>query len=232
MQQLKNQSLEPTVVSETVSDQLFRRIYHAIITLELAPGAKISETEVARQFSVSRQPVREAFATLGRLGFLSIRPQRATLVTKISDRAVKDASFVRCALELACFKEAMGNLTSANLDQLRDNLSKQSVALEKVDLGAFQFADDQFHELICTIAGHGPVWKIVQGQKAHLDRARFLSMTHDRQVAYDEHLAILQAMEDGAVAKLEEIVTTHLTRLYRVLPRIRAAHGYYFEDEA
>ena len=58
----------------TVADQVFDALKKSILTLELPPGIRISETEVAKKMGVSRQPVREAFKRLAKLGFLLIRP--------------------------------------------------------------------------------------------------------------------------------------------------------------
>ena len=55
---------------------------------------------------VSRQPVRDAFYRLSRLGFLTIWPQRATIVAPISERAVLQARFIRTAIELETVQAA------------------------------------------------------------------------------------------------------------------------------
>ena len=65
----------------TVADQVYAELHRQILSLDLAPGAKISEIDVARAMGVSRQPVRDAFFRLSQLGFLVIRPQRATTVS-------------------------------------------------------------------------------------------------------------------------------------------------------
>lgn len=70
----------------SVTDQVFDPLHDRIIELDLPPGTRLSEIEVAKQFGVSRQPVRDAFHRLSKLGFLSIRPQRATSVSQISGR--------------------------------------------------------------------------------------------------------------------------------------------------
>ena len=62
----------------TVTDQIFELLYERVVNLSLPPGAKLSEAEVAAQMGVSRQPVRDAFYRLSQLGFIQIRPQRAT----------------------------------------------------------------------------------------------------------------------------------------------------------
>ena len=100
----------PPIVSapkRTATDLSFEALYQAVIALELPPGAKVSEAEIAKALDVSRQPVRDAFYRLSKLGFLSMRPQRATLVTKISKRAVLNAIFVRTALEVEALRTAI-----------------------------------------------------------------------------------------------------------------------------
>jgi DNA-binding GntR family transcriptional regulator len=81
-------------------------LHSQILLLELPPGTKMSEVEVAKALGVSRQPVRDAFYRLSKLGFLSIRPQRATLVSQISSTAVLQARFVRNALEAETVRTA------------------------------------------------------------------------------------------------------------------------------
>ena len=58
------QALEPSLVtqddSETLSENVFRRIQAAIVKGEIAPGSKISEPELARTYGISRGPLREA----------------------------------------------------------------------------------------------------------------------------------------------------------------------------
>ena len=50
--------------SETLAEQIFRKIQSAIVKGEIAPGSKISEPELARIHGVSRGPLREALHRL------------------------------------------------------------------------------------------------------------------------------------------------------------------------
>src|SRR5690554_5571253 len=63
------------------------------------PGTRISETELAAAYEVSRQPVREAFIKLAEEGLLAVRPQRGTFILRISIPAVLTARFIREAVE-------------------------------------------------------------------------------------------------------------------------------------
>ena len=68
---------------------------------------------MAQRLGVSRTPVREAVIRLAEAGLLEVLPQRGTFVRKISLKAVRDARFVREAIELAVLREAVGRLPAS-----------------------------------------------------------------------------------------------------------------------
>ena len=78
----------------------------AIIALELPPGTRLSEQEIALKYGVSRQPVREALIALARTRLVDVQPQRGTVVVKFSVRKMMEARFVREAVEVAIVRQA------------------------------------------------------------------------------------------------------------------------------
>ena len=64
MLQAAEQTAIPQDDSETLSENVFRRIQAAIVKGEIAPGSKISEPELARTSGISRGPLREAIHRL------------------------------------------------------------------------------------------------------------------------------------------------------------------------
>ena len=219
--------------SQTATDQVFDALYSAVISLQLPPGTKVSEAEVAKQLNVSRQPVRDAFFRLSKLGFLTIRPQRATLISKISERAVLDAAFVRTALEVECIRLAAARRSEADIAELHDALARQVEALDNPDRRAFHVQDESFHQILCRIAGHVHVWELILEHKAHMDRARFLtlSVSHRKRVL-GEHVALVEALETGDADAAEDRMRAHLGNIHNVLPGLRAEHTAYFEDDS
>lgn len=228
---MPNLSTLSYAASPSTADRVYESLYQAIISLELPPGSKVSEVELAKRLDVSRQPVREAFYRLSQLGFLMVRPQRATLVTKISDHRVKEASFIRLALETACFKDALGRIDAEAEAQFEGILQEQQAAITAKDNAGFQRADDRFHQLVCTLSGHETVWKLVQDQKAHIDRVRFLSMSDVGPQALAEHKTLLAAMLIQDQAGVERLLHTHLLRINAALPGLRASNEQFFEEE-
>lgn len=216
---------------QSVTDQIFESLYHSVITLELLPGAKLSEAEVAKSFDVSRQPVRDAFYRLSERGFLVIRPQRATTVSKISERAVKQAQFIRTALEIEAVRVACEVLNNDDMDHLAKILTHQEKAVSASDKAAFHRLDDLYHREICERTGLGFIWKLIQENKAHMDRVRFLSLSFASTAAYGEHLMVFEALRRRDVVETVRHMRMHLQNIVEHFPRIRDEHQDYFAQE-
>lgn len=213
----------------SATDQVFDALYNAVISVALPPGTKVSESEIAKQLGVSRQPVRDAFFRLSNLGFLSIRPQRATLITQISLDAVDDAVFTRTALETECLRTALTRANSALLAALEENMELQKQATEATAV-AFHKLDEAFHESICNIAGHAHVWILIKEQKAHLDRIRFLTLSQERRsLVIAEHTRIVNAVEAGDIPTADAALRAHIEGVKAVAQATKDKHPNYFE---
>lgn len=81
--------------NEPVNQQIYRIPRKDIVECAIPPGKLLSEKEISTRFSVSRQPVREAFLKLAEAGLVQVLPQRGTFVMKISEQRVADARFIR-----------------------------------------------------------------------------------------------------------------------------------------
>jgi len=121
----------------TAADDIFYRLQADIVAMRLPPGTKVSESEVAKQYGVSRQPVREAFIQLNNLGLLQVRPQKATLVRKISIQGILNARFIRTAVEIEVMRKACNTATEKEFDQFDTNLKAQKMAARKNDATKF-----------------------------------------------------------------------------------------------
>lgn len=216
----------------TTTDQVFEALYSAIVSFELPPGTKVSEIDIARQMDVSRQPVRDAFFRLSKLGFLMIRPQRATLITKISVQAVQEAAFIRMALELACVTEAIKRLDDDAMARIDDVIDQQRAAVEAKDGSAFHTWDDRFHLTICEIGGRAHVWTLIREHKAHVDRVRYLSLPFSLDIAFNEHLGIRDAFAARDDEMARQLMRAHLERILRIMDQIREENVEFFQDSA
>jgi DNA-binding GntR family transcriptional regulator len=231
--------MEPTVLPRrladlrgpSTADLVFGELYREIVELGLPPGAKLAELEIANSFGVSRQPVRDAFYRLSKLGLLRIRPQRATVVTHISEEAVRQARFIRTALEVETIRVAARTIDPASLAALEANVAEQAHAVAREERAAFFALDETFHQTICALAGHGVVWDLIRDYKAHMDRVRYITLHIGAPSALEDHQALLAALRardpDAAASRMR----VHLGRITRQVDRLRADHAEYFAAE-
>lgn len=219
---------------DAIAPQVMRALRDAIVRLELPPGAAISEADIARRFGVSRQPVREAFIKLQEAGLLAIRPQRATLVQRISAAEVMNARFVREAVEAAVAREAAEARPAGLATQLRDLVAAQERAAAAEDGVLFLRLDECFHRALAEGIGRGFAWTVLEAIKAQMDRVRFLSFEGATPLAelISQHRAIAEGIAAGDPDAAEAAMRRHLREILASLPKIAEAHPDYFEDPA
>lgn len=215
----------------SVTDRLVADLRSRIMTLELAPGEKISEIEIAKQAGVSRQPVRDAFYRLSQLGFLTIRPQRGTKISLISAQAIREARFVRTALELETVRVACETFGPSDLAALDEVIDRQKRAVDAGEKSEFHELDDAFHRTICERGGLGFTWQAIRQQKAHSDRVRFLSLSFATEQVLHEHGEILAAIRERDQARAAEATRVHLGRINGLLAQFRDSYPQYFKPE-
>lgn len=217
-------------LGETVGPQVYRLLRRRIIQAELLPGERLSESEVAKTLSVSRQPVREAFIKLSEEGLVQVLPQRGTFVTRISVAAVMDARFVREAIEADVVKLVAASHTGDTVDELRRLIGEQKKVPHN-DRAAFLRLDEMFHRTLAAAAGKSYAWSVVESVKAQMDRVRFLSvddMHIDRLVG--QHESILEGVLSGDVVRAEEAMRLHLREILKSLPEIARSRADLFDE--
>lgn len=224
---------QPVEVIErrTTADVVFDYLYEQIGTLNLLPGAKISEAEIANKFGVSRQPVRDAFSRLGNLDLLLIRPQKATVVKKFSLRSIETARFVRLSVELEVLRKAAAEWDGRLDEAFTKNMAAQKNALASKDADEFHALDYEFHRLLCDAARAEFAFEIIQQNKNHVDRLCVLSLGANdgmRQLV-DDHTLMLERLQARDESGASDAIREHLSRLDDTIATIYKTHASYFE---
>jgi GntR family transcriptional regulator, rspAB operon transcriptional repressor len=218
----------PLDLTIAVRPQIHAGLRQRIIRGEIPPGTALSEAEIARRFSISRQPVREAFIKLAEEGLLEIRPQRGTYVRKISKTAVMDARFVREAIEANIVRELAVEGDAGLVATLRRQLLAQR-AVPVGELYDFMRLDEEFHRTLADAAGRLYGWKVIEDVKVQMDRVRYLSLRSFPQAKLvRQHTAIVDAIEKASPDRAERAMREHLRLIMDDLPSIEAQHPNFF----
>jgi DNA-binding GntR family transcriptional regulator len=106
----------------SLPEQLALSLGKDIVGGRYAGGERLIETEVARLFSVSRGPVRDAFLLLERRRFITIEPRRGAFVRPISLNSIADVFNVRTSLLATAARFMAGIRTELLLSQLDQNV--------------------------------------------------------------------------------------------------------------
>ncbi|MEP3275691.1 MAG: GntR family transcriptional regulator [Stappiaceae bacterium] len=216
----------------TSADDVFDRLRADIVNLRLVPGTKLSEVEVAKQSDVSRQPVREAFIRLSNMNLLQIRPQKATLVRKISIQDILNTRFIRTAVEVEVVRTACENVEEKDLNLLRENLKLQKKAVADGDGDLFHDLDYAFHKGLCLAAKCEFAFKTIAENKSHVDRLCMLGLADNSGMKdlYRDHCEIFDALRQGEADTIVSLTRQHLMRLDTILDYARTNYSDYFED--
>ncbi|MEU6254489.1 GntR family transcriptional regulator [Streptomyces sp. NPDC047043] len=211
---------------------IYLKLRQMVLTLELAPGAALSENELAASLGVSRTPVRESLIMLAQEGLVQVFPKIGSFVSRVDPAQVADAQFLREAVELASLEDLPGQLDAALVGELRDNLERQRRA--DLDLEEFFALDEAFHHGLMRLSGHGNVWTTVAAAKGHLDRARRLGLHENVSPAVfaTQHHEIFEAIVGGDIPLARSAMRTHLRAVFSDIERIRAHSPELFATDA
>jgi DNA-binding GntR family transcriptional regulator len=210
----------------SAAQRIENELRRLIIALELPPGSRLSEQDIAERHGVSRQPVREALIGLARTRLVEIQPQRGTTVVKISVRKMMEARFVREAIETAVVRRACASFDQQSRERINDLLEMQEHAARRDDHDSFQRYDELFHIALAEGAGCPLAWEAVQDIKAHMDRVCQLTLPNPEAMLplIDQHRTIVAAIDARDEDAAAEAMRHHLTEILRTLPRVEAEH--------
>lgn len=216
----------------TMGYRVFDTLKQAIVQVQLRPGNLLSEAEVAKQLGLSRQPVREAFIKLAEVGLVEIRPQRGTFVVFISEEEVRNARFIREAIEVAIVKKSAIDASEEDVKKLQELLVAQLADEKAGDMPAFLRDDEEFHYTLAKAGGCQQAWRIIENLKAQMDRVRYLSVENETSIKtlVTQHELIVKAIIDRAPDRAEAAMRLHLSEILNSLPKIRAANVELFVD--
>ena len=216
----------------SLTNRTFLAVREAIIELNFLPGEIIRKHDICNALGVSRSPVSEALAKLRNEGLVEVVPQSGTFVSRFSLQDIKEGAFLREAIELACIEILASNISEQQLMDLNRNLKLQKVLAESDDYQGFYQLDAKMHGMIMDFTGYKNLAKVTKTGWVQVDRARQLLLPVDGrlQKAFQEHRAVIKALEQNDVALAREKMRTHLNQLILLLTPLEKKHPHLFEN--
>lgn len=216
------QSFQPV----SLADRAYQRIEAIILSGKLKGGERLNDSKLAKAFSISRGPVRNALARLAEAGLVELIPYRGAFVRTIDLDDVLEIYDVRAAVERAGVLAASRNMTPKILAELSGYATAMDESFKKGDRERYFQLNLAFHELIHKTSGNSRVVELYERYTREQKLFRHFSLTTvGIEDSNREHLFIMHALETGdgqaAAAEMEKHVLSAKHRLEQSVAKIK-----------
>lgn len=209
----------------TASDVIVKFLRDSIIDGTLDEGEPIRQDEVAKLFSVSKIPVREALKRLEAEGLVAFYKNRGAVVTPTSEPEIVQIFEVRAILESNAIKLSIPHMTEttfAEAEAFCDAFAQES------DIGRWADLNWRFHSRLYEDAQRPYMLNMIRSVNDRIERYLRIQLTlsDGHQVADDEHKRILELCRAGDESGAADLVYSHIMRacasLLDHLPKVAA----------
>lgn len=220
--------------AEATVDTAYGKLRDRLVTFAVKPGARLNETELAQDLTMSRAPVREALNRLVADGLVIFEPGRGFFCRRLSVSETADLYAVRLDLETGALCTF---LRTASDDVLNGFVAQWRASLpdaEHMDIDTLVDADEAFHINLAGMAGNLARIKFLSNIN---DRIRFvrrlnLESPDRRAQALCEHARLLDAVAKRDGDRASQILSDHLHRsTEEITVQVRLAIARIYSDE-
>lgn len=183
-----------------------------IINGRLLPGDRLDHDALARQYGVSRTPIREAIQQLVVSGLVNVRPKKGTFVARISLDQLIEMFEVMAELEGMCGRLAARRIQTGELEALRSALLHCENPEVMADPDDYYYENENFHNCIYTASHNEFLAAETRQLKQRLKPYRRLQLQARNRVAnsIEEHRKIFEAIESGNEQEAEQCLKDHV----------------------
>jgi DNA-binding GntR family transcriptional regulator len=197
-----------------LGDEVYSAIFARIMSLDIAPGAKISVDAMARQLGVSQTPIREALARLESEGLVNkTHLVGYSAAPQLNAKQFNDLYQLRLLLEPFAAAKCAELMPADVIGQLETLCGEMEGLSRHEGLDAYaQFAqlDMAFHDQLAVSAGNELVADALSRLHTHVHLFRLLFHARATTSAIQEHGAVLRAIKardsEAAYAAMREHV--------------------------
>ncbi|RYF18884.1 MAG: GntR family transcriptional regulator [Comamonadaceae bacterium] len=195
-------------------DEIYERIYVAILEHRLHPGTKLGEERLADIFGVSRARIREVLARLAHEQIVELFPQRGAYVAKPTIEQARDTFEARRLIEPAVLRRLVDTLTPEKINRLRSHVELEADARRRGDKRAIIRLSGEFHTLVAELAGNSALARSMRELCMLTCLTIFLyDAPTAKSCREDEHQTIIDAVARRDRARAEKLMLDHLDHI-------------------
>jgi len=182
---------------KTKKDAVVELLREAILSAQYKPGERLLQEEIARRLNVSPTPVREALRQLEAEGVLDHSPHRGVRVAEVRFEDVREIYLIRGALESLAAREAVPNLTRANIAHLRAIQTEVESLIAEQRLADLRKLNYDLHMLIYNASGLPELFRLIRILWTRFPWDTLHVLPGRAAISAREHNAIVDAIAGG-----------------------------------
>lgn len=208
--------------TKTLSAQVYNTLKADIIEGRIEQGSKLTEDGLAKQFGVSRGPLREALRLLESAKLIVRVPHAGIRVVTLTQNLMRDIYTIREALEGMSARLAAENMTEQSIKELFKLLDDHESNINKND-GKRYFQSEgnlDFHYKIAASSGNQWLTELLSNelyQLLRMSRRRSGQIPNRPIIALNEHRQIVHAIEHRDPELAELLMRRHISRAWQQL---------------
>jgi DNA-binding GntR family transcriptional regulator len=204
-----------------LADDVYGAIFNKLMSLEIAPGSRITVDGLVRELEVSHTPIREALGRLEGEG-LVVKTHLVgySATPQITRRDFDELYELRLLLEPDAARRAARCIDEKNMRGLTDTaeqMRRLDGSRERRKYAAFARLDADLHDQILEIAGNQLVRETVAHRHTHFHIFRLMFHARVTEEALSEHETLLVALSSGDEHGAERAMREHIERSRRRL---------------
>jgi len=189
--------------------ELRRRILSGAVTA----GEALRQDALAKEFGISRIPIREAFHQLAAEGLVTLHPHRGAVVTALSALDIAELFDLRAMLEPDLIRRAVPRLASSDFAQAETLLTDYAAAIGRGDLEAYGELNREYHLSLYRASGRNQTLELVRVLLANTDRYTRVQLAMSDGAttrAKREHAALLELCRAGDAEGAARLTLDHV----------------------
>ncbi len=195
--------------------EIYARLREDVFEFRLLPGQRFTETELAELYGASRTPVREALLRLQTEGLVRGYFRSGWEVVPIDFTRFDHLYELRKLIEIFAVRRLAMSERSAEQQQRIDALAAIWIMDKTKRLGdARRVAalDESFHTVLVTASGNPEMVRVHAEVTDRIRIIRRLDFTYVNRIhaTYDEHAAIVRAIQRHKPDQAEMLVRVHI----------------------
>jgi len=195
-------------------NQLYSDLKRQILTMELAPGASLDETQLSEQYQISRTPLRDVFRRLAGEGYLELVNNRGASVASMDHKTLRNFFLTAPMLYAAIGRLAAENATIKQLDKMREAQVEFRSAASKGDTDSLIYWNDQFHALMGEMAANP--YLMPSYERLLIDHARISQTFYSSRIQnFEDVLAEAAGHHDEMIVSIENADAAGMVRLIK-----------------